>query len=77
MVSRHQQAILIRAQRQVRIGNPESQAASSFTICFYGNPGDPLSRFERSGQPTIKHEQQVSWRGMAGVGDAYNSDEVG
>jgi hypothetical protein len=46
MVLRHPQAILIRALRQVRIGSPESQAVSSFTICFYGNPGDPLSRFE-------------------------------
>ena len=42
MVSRHQQATLIRAQRRVRIRCPESQAASSFTTCFYRHEGSRL-----------------------------------
>lgn len=77
MVLRDQQATLIRAQRQVRVGAPESQAATSFAVCFYGNPGDPPCRSERSEQPANKHEQRGSRHGQAGVGDAYSSDEVG
>ena len=46
MVLRYQQATLIRAKRQVRVGTPESQAATSFTRCFYGNPGDGMDRRE-------------------------------